>query len=526
MDPACGSGTFLFHAVRALLDEAQASGLPPAEAVHRATKKIAGIDIHPVAVIFARVTYLLALVPTLLKGHPGSVALPVYLGDALQWNLVRSGGSGGQMTMFANSGTLEIFVPAVKVSEPQPRLLDAATLRFPATVASDAGLFDRVLSTMIESGARSRPAADFAAWMEREVSASTSDQEVLRETYEVMCRLQNEDRNHIWGYIARNLARPVWLSSEGQKADVVIGNPPWVAYRFMGGGFQERFRRECRSARLWVGGNVATQQDLSSYFYIRAALLYMRSSGRIALVMPYAALSRRAYLKFRTGKVAQSGFLEFRLCFTEAWAFGHEVWPLFPVPSCVLFANRHNGVSPASLPMEVQAFEGFLPKRDANEGEAAASLAGTPAPWPAEVSGEGGSPYRDMFRNGATLWPRRLVLVEPLPTTGLLPANPAFPRIQGRTSGTGQEAMEDCGSAKGYGRERVSAASTPRRIRCPFPDAGIPTGHRSLGWRALRVDGCRYRGGTGLPKVGGMARKVRGAVGDAQGQRYELSRAV
>ena len=25
MDPACGSGTFLFHAVRALLDEAQAS---------------------------------------------------------------------------------------------------------------------------------------------------------------------------------------------------------------------------------------------------------------------------------------------------------------------------------------------------------------------------------------------------------------------------------------------------------------------------------------------------------------------
>ena len=443
MDPACGSGTFLFHAVRALLDEAQVSGLAPAQAVRRATEKIAGIDIHPVAVIFARVTYLLALVPALLKGHPGSVALPVYLGDALQWNLVRGGGGGGQMKMFAASDTLEIFVPVVKIAKPKLRLLEAATLKFPAAVASDAGLFDRVLNTMIESGARSRSATDFAAWMERNVSASTEDREALRETYKVMCRLQNQGRNHIWGYVARNLARPVWLSSEGQKADVVIGNPPWVSYRYMSGDFKERFRRECRSARLWVGGKVATQQDLSSYFYMRAALLYMRSNGRIALVMPYAALSRQAYSKFRTGKVAQSGFFEFRLRFTEAWAFGHEVGPLFPVPSCVLFANRRTGVSPVSLPKRVRAFQGILPKRDADEGEAAACLAETAAPWPTEASDESGSPYRRAFRQGATLVPRRFVLVETLPTMGMLPASPAFPLVQGQRGSQDKRPWKD-----------------------------------------------------------------------------------
>ena len=150
-----------------------------------------------------------------------------------------------------------------------------------------------------------------------------------------MRRLQTEGRNHIWGYVARNLARPVWLASEAQKADIVLGNPPWVSYRYMSGAFKTRFRDECRAAELWVGGQVATQQDLSGYFYLRAAQLYMRRTGGIGMVLPHAALSRQAYAKFRTGEIPRSENLRF----TSAWAFGSEVQPLFPVPSCVLFAE-------------------------------------------------------------------------------------------------------------------------------------------------------------------------------------------
>ena len=433
MDPACGSGTFLFHAVRGVLDAAAASGLSPADAARRAAENVAGIDIHPVAVIFARVTYLLALMPALRAEHPGDVALPVYLGDALQWNLARTGEQGKQPDLLAGDDTLEIFVPAVTLGEPAPRRLDAAMLRFPAAVASDAGLFDRVLNAMIALGARSEPAGNFDAWMKREASVSAKDGRVLRETYEVMRRLQGEGRNHIWGYVARNLAAPVWLSNEGQKADVVIGNPPWVSFRYMSGAFQDRFRAECGAARLWVGGKVATQQDLSGYFYMRAAALYMRRTGRIALVMPYAALSRQAYEKFRKGEVARFGHVEFRLRFTAAWVFGSEVQPLFPVPSCVLFAALHDDALAAPLPARVAAFAGILPRRDADASEADANLTEAAASWPTLASDRGGSPYRQSFRNGAALWPRRIVLVEPVPAMGMLPPNPAFPLVRGRT---------------------------------------------------------------------------------------------
>ena len=174
---------------------------------------------------------------------------------------------------------LEIFVPAIEVTEPEPQRLPPATLRFPTAVAADALLFDRILNNMIHFGERSEPPANFSAWMDRESVASPADRFVLRETYGVMRRLQGEGRNHIWGYVARNLARPVWLASEAQKADVVIGNPPWVSYRFMSGEFKKRFRNECQAAGLWVGGKVAPQQDLAGYFHVRAASLYLRRTG-------------------------------------------------------------------------------------------------------------------------------------------------------------------------------------------------------------------------------------------------------
>ena len=503
MDPACGSGTFLFHAVRAVLDAAEAAGLPPVEAAQRAAAQIAGIDIHPVAVIIARVTYLLALMPALRDGHGGGVTVPVYLGDALQWNLARTGEQGTQPDLLAGDDTLDIFVPPVTLAEPTPRRLDAATLRFPTTVASDAKLFDLVLDTMIEFAGRSEPGTAFATWLTQNTYARAEDGCILRDTYEVMRRLQSEGRNHIWGYIARNLARPVWLSSEAQKADVVIGNPPWVSYRYMSREFQKRFREECRAAKLWVGGKVATQQDLSAYFYMRAALLYMRRAGRIALVMPYAALSRRAYSKFRQGEVARFGYVSYRLRFTSAWAFGPKVEPLFPVPSCVMFAAVHGEAVPAPVPDRVTDFAGTLPRRDADRSEAGSALTETRVAWPVEAGDANGSPYRRAFRQGAILVPRRLVLVEPVATTGMLPPNRAFPLVRGRTGNQDKAPWRDVVAPRGPVDEAflrpvlLGESIAPFRVLTPV-QAVIPWDSETH--RLLDAEGAIRRGHLRLTK--------------------------
>ena len=57
LDPACGSGTFLFNAIRRLAD----NGLTGRDLVDFALNNIVGTDVHPLAVTIARINYMLAL---------------------------------------------------------------------------------------------------------------------------------------------------------------------------------------------------------------------------------------------------------------------------------------------------------------------------------------------------------------------------------------------------------------------------------------------------------------------------------
>lgn len=403
LDPACGSGTFLFHAVRRFLVAADKAGLSSREAVTRCTGAVVGIDIHPVAVIIARVTYLLALGEQRLVDH-APMAVPVFLGDALQWNT---------RVTFVGQREIEIRVP----DAPHP-------LFFPYTISRDPTLFDAVLGAMLDHSERRADEAAFHAWLERQGFVDPGERQELADTYVTIRDLHAAGRDHIWGYVARNLSRPIWLSAEGQHSDVVIGNPPWLSYRYMAPAMQTQFRAECEARGIWAGGKVATHQDLSGYFFARSTELYLKPLGTIAFVMPYAALSRRQFAPFRTGRF---GPTHGSVCFEEAWAFDEHVQPLFPVPSCVLVARADE---PGPRPATVTSCAGVLPRRDASPGEAQAALSCREVAWP-EAGENEHAVYRHAFRNGATIFPRVLCVVELAPV-GRLGGNAEAPVVISR----------------------------------------------------------------------------------------------
>ena len=114
-------------------------------------------------------------------------------------------------------------------------------------------------------------------------------------------KLRREGRDSVWAYVARNLSRPLAYSSGGGWAHVVVGNPPWVAYRHMSADLQKRFKELAKGEQVYVGGKFATQNDLCALFTVRAATLYLRSGGRIAFVLPLAALTRGQFERLRSG---------------------------------------------------------------------------------------------------------------------------------------------------------------------------------------------------------------------------------
>lgn len=490
LDPACGSGTFLFHTIRVFLREAEEADMAPELMAPEVCSRVAGMDIHPVAVIIARVTYLLALAPA-LKHRRGTLSIPVYLGDSMQLSISEIVG-GKELT---------IRVPPPPAGEGASGTPDAngrEQLDFPDTFCRDPALFDKAIERMrsgSEAGmTRQQIEAALLRITEQHYRADvTTEQKLaiadLGKTYLVFDKLRREGRDSVWAYVARNLSRPLAFSAADGWASIVIGNPPWVAYRHMSGDLQKRFKELAKGENVYVGGKLATQNDLCSLFTVRAAALYLRSGGRIAFVLPLAALSRGQFERLRSGS-----FHSARIAWDEVWTMNDSLQPLFPVPSCVVFGRRRATSRP--LPDKVRAFSGALPFRDAPEEIADARLnVRENAPAQETASFSGGSPYRKMFRQGATLVPRMLCFVE-RKSVGRLGADPSAPLVASRRSNQEKEPWK---SAAGI-ENRVEAeflrpvllgeSILPYRIFRPF-EAVVPV---TGGGEVLDADAAANRG--------------------------------
>lgn len=406
LDPSCGSGTFLFHAVRRLIAAGRQAGVPPAEIVATCAERVFGIDVHPVAVALARVTWLLAL-GDLVQDRPPTLSVPVYMGDSMQWSL----------RPLAASAEVLVDVPP---NDPP--------LRIPAGLASDQRLFERTLDELNRGlDTLAEPDAVRAAIVR--AGANAADAALLGGTYAHLKKLYMEGRNHIWTFILRNLLRPVWLSHPDHRAHVLIGNPPWIVYRHLSADMKDRLRDALQSYELWVGGSLATHQDMFALFWARGAERYLREGGTLALVLPYAALNAPVFAAMRDGSMKRV-----KVAITGGWGL-ERVWPIFGAQSgssttstCVLFGERDREGRP---PADIDRWVGMLKRRDASEAEAAAALTHVRVAWPRPRTLMSASPYRHRFRQGATLTPRRFFLVEPVAAGRLLSRRDA-PRVRGR----------------------------------------------------------------------------------------------
>ncbi|MGA3399940.1 MAG: N-6 DNA methylase [Acetobacteraceae bacterium] len=407
LDPACGSGTFLFHAVRRLKAAGLAAGWSGRRILEACEEKVRGLDVHPVAVTLARVTWLLAL-GDLVADRPAKLAVPVFLGDAMQWNLRR----------YVDSADVLVQVPG-----------DDRPLQIPAGFAEDQAVFEQGLDTLNQGLADDATQESVSRALRRIEGAAPADADALAATFAQLQALYRAGRNGIWTFVFRNLVRPVWLSRPEQRADVLVGNPPWIVYRHLSAGMKDRLREALRAYDLWVGGNLATQQDMCALFWARGAERYLVRGGRIAFVLPYAVLNAPVFAGLRAGRLGQTPV---RL--TGGWAL-ERVWPIFGAQSgssttstCVLFGRREMA---GAHPAEVDRWEGHLPRRDADDAQATRALTHSRVPWPRARTLIGVSPYRSRFKQGATIVPRRFFIVDPEPI-GRLGGRREAPRMQGR----------------------------------------------------------------------------------------------
>ena len=386
LDPACGSGAFLAEAVEHFIGAAGSAGLPPRQVLNKLLVSVIGIDVHPVAVHLARAAWVLAARPVIADAQvPASIPIPVYLGDSLQLRF-RTG------DMFAER---EVTI--------QVRDEENTELVFPISLVDRAEQFDSFMGHVveyIETGQDPQPALDDNYIIDER------ERQTLGETINTLQRLHDEGRDHIWAYYTRNMVRPVALSRS--KADVIIGNPPWINYNQTISDLRVQLRRQSEDIyNIWAGGRYATHQDVAGLFFTRSLDLYLKADGVIGMVMPHSALQTGQYSKWRSGswKVVRDGIvLSADFTYKTAWDLeGLKPNTFFPIPASVVFAQRCGAVDPAT-PLQ-GIVERWLGATGFPEENQRTSVPITDTGAPAV------SPYADLTRQGATIVPRCLFFI-------------------------------------------------------------------------------------------------------------------
>lgn len=404
LDPACGSGTFLFHAVRRYLSAADEAGQSLARTLDELPGRVLGIDLHPVAVALARVTYLLAIGRSrLMDSSRGPITVPVYLGDSVQWTQRVDLFSEGQLLIPTGTGD-QLFEDE---------------LRFPDHLLANAGWFDRLIEELAALAIKPRDKGTTPSLngVFKRLAVPEQDQPDITASFKVLCRMYDDGRDHIWSYYIRNLVRPVWLSRDENRVDTLIGNPPWLSYRNMPGDMQEIFHQMSANRGLWHGQTMATHQDLSALFVARAVEQYLKTNGSFAFVMPNAALDRGYYKGFRAGKYADPGEIT-TVAFGSSWDLRRLRPHFFPRGGSVVFGTRTSNEI-QGLPTETLRWTGTIPRNFHTWPEVEPFITQEPATLAINNDEAEVSPYAKRFSAGATIFPHFFFFVRSQPSSPL-----------------------------------------------------------------------------------------------------------
>ena len=263
LDPACGSGTFLFWSAKAITKRIRAAHpLLVGSSREIVAAMVTGLDVHPVAVEMAKATLATAL--------PAGAAVPlrVHLADALLHSQQTQQNLQGTLGVFSARGQ-RIDIPAAVIEAPNADCLVASLV--------DAAVGDRELTT-----------------------TDPETQEMLGGVVKQLSNAITDEGNHFWCWYIGNQVAPVALNR--QKVMAIVANPPWLVANDTPTGVRKgqlatlSERYGLRPKARW-----SAKGDLASIFSARVADLYLEDGGAFGLVLPGSALINQTWKTWRLG---------------------------------------------------------------------------------------------------------------------------------------------------------------------------------------------------------------------------------
>lgn len=283
VDPCCGSGIFLMSLIRHVVGDVVVADLSRQERqrlVDEVLSRVYGIDINPLSVLSARVSYYLALHRL---GSVANVEIPVYLGDS---------------AVIPKSRLVDgIDCYAYSVNNMKCRSFDVVLpKRF--VRRDDFGKVMSRLQALVKAENADALCRVFFERLDEEERGSAKLTRSIRDLAESLVELHRRKWDGIWIRIAMNFM----LIARMESFDLIVGNPPWVKWEHLPEAYTQKVKSFCDVRHIFCNdGGVfgGAQLNICALIANVTASNWLKEDGILSFLMPDSIMSQNSYEEFR-----------------------------------------------------------------------------------------------------------------------------------------------------------------------------------------------------------------------------------
>lgn len=324
IDPCCGSGVFVIAMVRRILGQTDLYSLSRTEKnvlLQRILRRAHGIDINPLSVLTARVSYLLAISPLLTEQK---VEIPIYLGDSanIPQKTVLDDVMCYEYTVNTKQGDIHVVLPCGFVRSPS--FLEKMSLLQNLVRAENEHLVYERLADNIGEEAQ-RPAV----------------RDALMDLSACLTMLHRKNWDGIWIRIVTNYMMIARL----EQMDIIVGNPPWIKWEFLPQMYAEKIKALCLDRHLFSGQTYmgAISLNICALIANVTASSWLSESGVLAFLMPKTLMTQDSYAGFRNFYMDTAAEKRLYLQKADDWSKAGNPF-LYTQEKFLTYYYRHNPV--------------------------------------------------------------------------------------------------------------------------------------------------------------------------------------
>lgn len=283
VDMCCGSGSMVVSTLRLLKSEL--TEYPTEEKQNIVMKSITGFDIDPLAVILAKINWVIAAHNII--DFTTDIYIPIYHADSL---FIQRPISIKEDSCILQLHDEYISIPLFLLSD-----------------SNGVNLFDSILDVAYDCIHDELTLNDIKNIAEERIDMSSldsNDQSTCVDfTYNLYCTIRKLDQrgqNGIWFFVLKNTLRPTLVAA---NFNGIVSNTPWLALSKLGNNpYKTELKFLGRSLGILPTGASAPHVELATIFLVNSVKRYLVKNGVFGCILPHSVLAGNNHTPFRTGK--------------------------------------------------------------------------------------------------------------------------------------------------------------------------------------------------------------------------------